>query len=97
MSGDSDGFLNLFEFIADTVPTNANSYHRIILLTNRTPRYVTFPSSTGRVYDLHYNTNLIVGPWLPLTTNVPGLLGTTSIPDTNDTPNRSYRVRVKLP
>ena len=80
-----------------TRSTNVNSFHRLIAISNFAGRFVTFPSSTGRVYGLHYTTNLLFPGWSPLITNVPGLPGTTTIPDTNAAPVRLYRIGVGFP
>ena len=95
---DIDKFNNYQEYIADTVPTNVNSFHHIQFISNALSRIVTFPSSTGRVYDLQFNGNLLnVTNWLDLLTNVPGAAGTTSVTDTNSATRSNYRIKVKLP
>jgi len=97
IDNDLDTFLNIHEYIADTIPTNVNSFHHIVSFSNALLRYITFPSSTGRVYDLDYSTNLLQPGWLPIITNLPGQPGITTIPDTNSAPFRIYRIGVELP
>ncbi len=97
LDSDLDQFLNIQEYIADTVPTNAASFHHAAAISPNPPISVTFPSSTGRVYDLQYSTNLLLPGWGVIETNVPGQPGTTTLIDTNENVLRHYRIGVSLP
>lgn len=53
---DGDGFSNYMEWIADTVPTNANSFFSMGLYTNVAS--LSFTSSTNREYQILFRTDL---------------------------------------
>ena len=104
---DGDGFINLYEYVAGTVPTNPASLLDVQIDSSGglpVVRYFTItptdPVYTGRVrlYDLEDSSNLVGGAWLPVA-------GETDIPGsddyevyTNTLPNavRFFRVRAKL-
>lgn len=96
---DSDPFCNLHEYIADTIPTDSNSWFGITALNNSNAWTVSFVSSTGRLYTLIYSASLSDGTW----TNVsgqgprPGAGGVDSMTDTNPASLRMYGVGVELP
>ena len=98
---DADQSSNIDEYISDTVPTNGASFFGVI--TNQPSggiaTLVVNPSSTGRVYGIYANTNLITtSTWSPVTTSVQGNGGSLSLTVTNDvTPYRYYRTGVRLP
>lgn len=94
---DNDGVSDYEEWVAGTIPTDADSYFHV---THDSPVAVYFDSSTGRVYTLQGATNLVEGMW----TNVPGagpragVGAADSMQDTNEPPAGSfYRVEVQLP
>lgn len=100
---DSDLSSNLDEYIFDTNPTNSTSVY-----TNRTPQIgggniMTLqagpPTSTGRVYDVFWSTNLSQGVWTPYGFDIPGNLDNSAVTltVTNDVDVRMYRTGVKLP
>ena len=97
---DFDTFTAGEEYIADTDPTDSNSYFRVTQITHESPVTVRFDSSTGRLYILEGATNLVNGLW----TNVPGAgprLGAgdgDALTDTNEPPwGPYYRLGVELP
>jgi uncharacterized repeat protein (TIGR01451 family) len=94
---DADLYSNLQEYYADTVPTNASSFHRLSVVSNRPPRSLTFPSSTARVYGIEYSTSLVGGIWVPIATNLPGQSGSTTISITNTDAVLHYRIGVGFP
>lgn len=98
---DGDTFLNWEEYWADTVPNPAiagvTSYLRIATFSNQSSRVVGFQTSTARVYHVDYTTNLWLGTWFPLLTNIPGQVGGVEVTDGSPTPERHYRLRVNLP
>ena len=56
------------------------------------------PSSTGRVYDIFWRTNLLdASEWTGLNLNLPGNGGNLVLSVTNSTDQRYYRTGVKLP
>jgi len=95
--GDLDGFSNLQEYVADTDPTNAASFHRVTGIEMQLPTVIYFPSSTGRTYFLQFSTNLPLGDWIDIGSNFPGNGGTSSATDTNMDEMRHYRIGVEAP
>lgn len=93
---DNDTISNLGEFVADTVPTNGESFLRVDDISINSPVVVTFPSTNTRIYSLRYASNLLENTWIEVGTNEPGLNGTTSITDTNEANLRHYRIGVQL-
>ncbi|MCF7818163.1 MAG: hypothetical protein K9M54_09805 [Kiritimatiellales bacterium] len=94
---DSDGFSDYEEWLADTVPTNGNSFLEIGSYTNATS--LVFGSSTNRKYLVEYRADLADTNAIWLTeldwfdvTNSPTIKTVTTL-----TTNRFYRVRAKLP
>lgn len=97
---DQDPHSTYLEWLADTDPTNALSYFRILGLSNVPPTRVYFPSSSNRNYTLFSTTNLALGPSLtvvPGQTNVPGTGAVRSLTDTNTAMQKFYRVGVSFP
>ncbi|MFH0909226.1 MAG: FG-GAP-like repeat-containing protein [bacterium] len=97
---DNDSFFAWQEQIADTVPTNGESYFHVINLRRTNSMAVVFDSSTQRVYSLEGCGDMVDGSWLMVdgATNVPGdVSGTTTLIDTNDAVHEAYRVGVSLP
>ncbi len=97
---DDDAFTTDKEWLADTDPTDSNSYLRVTNVTHGSPVRVHFDSSAERVYALQGVTDLADGVW----TNVPGggprvgIGGTDSMRDTNEPPQGPfYRLEVQLP
>jgi hypothetical protein len=97
---DEDAFTTDKEWIADTDPTNSNSYFRVTHITYESSVTLHFNSSAERVYVLQGVTDLEGGIW----TNVPGggprggIGGTDTMQDTNNPPQGPfYRMDVELP
>ena len=96
---DSDGPDNENEYIADTDPTDSNSYFYVVSMSNTSDRAVYYQSSSNRQYTLEYAPALNTGSWTNLAgqSNVPGSGGEDSLSDTNAaTGMRVYRVKVGL-
>lgn len=96
-SNDSDEFTNFQEWIADTDPTDGDSYFKMGLYTNVTS--LSFTSSTNREYEIEYRLNLAdsnetwmteVSWFQPLSTQA---VKTVAAP----TSNRFFRVQARLP
>lgn len=92
---DGDGFVNLDEYISGTVPTNGQSFLRMQTITTG-PVLLSFPSSTGRLYDVFWAGTPAL-TWQPLVTNVAGSNVSTTVNDPAAATTRVYRVRARLP
>jgi len=99
-AGDDDGDRqpNLSEYIADTVPTNGDSFLHISEVS-WAPGAVAigFPSSTARVYRLQANTDLVFGAWQDVGGAVTGASASTTLPDSAAAEAQAYRISVRLP
>ncbi len=100
---DGDPVDNLDEYIADTDPTNGESFFDNAI-TNVTGRgtlilYAGPPTTNSRVYDAWSCTNLVEGDWAAQNLNVPGAVdgAAVALTVTNDVLKRFYRTGVKLP
>ncbi len=87
-----DGFPSWQEYVADTDPADSNSRPRVasILADGAHPPVITWPASTGRVYQIHRADDLPDGPWITQQL----FLGAAEWTDTNPPPatRRFYRV-----
>jgi len=96
---DGDAHLNWQEHVADTDPTNAASYFRVIAASNVPPVTLYFRSSSNRLYGLQSRDILTGGSW----SNVAGRAGIRGsgtmhgmeVPPENE--DRWYRLSVTLP
>lgn len=92
VDGDGDGVANAAEFLADTVPTNAQSYLRITgAELAASPGSVTFPSSTARVYRLQAAADT-ASAWQDAGSPVTGQVGNTVLDAGPATNARALRV-----
>ena len=97
---DADPYDNTGEWIADTIPTDEESYFQIVDISNAAPDMaVAFDSSTNRHYSLEATTNLLVFDWFPVAgqTNIPGMGGEHWLIDSNPPLATHYRVIVNVP
>ncbi len=95
---DGDGQNNLEEFVGGTQPTNASSFFAIEGIQFDAGTRLSFEGLTGRTYRVLYSTNLLGDIlWTDLMAGLSGSNGTMSVTDTNDAPNRFYRVRAAMP
>ena len=97
---DHDPHTTYQEWIADTDPTNALSYFRLLGLSQLSPSVVQFLSSSNRQYTLYRASappvsNAFVA--VAGQANVPGTGSTQSLTDTNGGAAGFFRVGVKLP
>ena len=105
--GDADWMNNLQEYIANTLPNNAASVlsegiETAVFASNSAVLDIHSPSptSTGRVYDVWYTTNLLGNVvWTPLNLDIRGSAANTAVVlrVTNALPAAAYRTGVKLP
>jgi len=96
---DSDGVNNGQEYIADTDPTNAASYFKILSISNSVPMTIRFQSSSNRLYTMNGCSNLVNGVWTNVVGAGPrvGAGGLDSMRDTNVPPKGLfYRLKVEL-
>lgn len=96
---DSDGFTNFEEWIADTDPTDSNTFLEVEGFFALT-KTLTFTGSTARQYQVFYTTNDLADPGLTWISNgVPvwgeGSNTTIAVANTEDTV--FYRIWVTLP
>lgn len=93
---DGDGFINLDEYIAGTIPTNGTSFFEFSNLTpSGSIRVLEFATVTGRLYQVLYTTNLITQTWTDRTNGIIGTGGFYTLGETNDG-NRIYQIRTRL-
>ncbi|HZJ13949.1 MAG TPA: right-handed parallel beta-helix repeat-containing protein [Chthoniobacteraceae bacterium] len=100
---DGDPFNTLHEWLADTDPTNPQSWFRIESFSLGPPTVsIRFQSSAARRYTLFSTTDLAAQPvvWTPVPgqTNVPGTGGLDTLTDSSfASPREFYRVGVEVP
>jgi hypothetical protein len=98
LNSDHDPFTNYEEFVSDTDPFNSNSFLHILSMQLNPSPALRFVSSTSRVYDVLYATNILDESWHALETGIEGDEAETEVSDTNAVPGRRvYRVRVRIP
>ncbi|HMP76152.1 MAG TPA: Calx-beta domain-containing protein [Kiritimatiellia bacterium] len=97
---DGDGFSNLEEFIAGTIPvppTGASSFFEGTALTNGASRFVVFPTQTGRLYRLWSTPALFpTQTWTSVAGPTAGTGGDVSLTDGVNTNLGVYRLSVEL-
>jgi hypothetical protein len=94
---DSDGFIDRYEYIAGTQPTNGSSCLRFdgIAAVNAGSYELTWPGVSGKTYDVLYKTNLSDSVWL---TNVADVAGSEPLTVTTNSvagPRAFFILRVK--
>ena len=97
---DTDGHDAWEEYIADTIPTDGNSYLHIADVTAAGASHVvTWASSAVRVYSVMTLLDLISGTWtyVPGQTNLPGTAGAMSYTNSTPASMQFYRISVSLP
>ena len=105
---DGDGWSNYAEYIADTHPNDTNAFPPVAKMameqqtrlegTITVLSLVIDPSSTGRIYDVMWRTNL-VGPatWTPYGINEPGNGGPLDLVVPAGESACFYRINIALP
>lgn len=86
------------DYVADTNPTNLDSYLRITAISKTSSATVYFPSSAKRYYTLQRRDTLLTGNWTNVTAQVgiQGADGLDSLQDTTSATQQFYRVTVKV-
>lgn len=97
--GDTDGWSDREEFVADTQPTNAASaFSSDWNYEDPNVPVVGIPdSSPDRRYRIERATNLLYGAWRPVITNIPGNGGLLQLTFTNRPDTAFYRTGVTRP
>ena len=80
---DRDGFTNFQEFLNDTNPVDKYSFPYHSLSMDSTGLTVSFSTSSNRIYNTFYRTNLLTGSWIPLSNGIHGTGSTIHVIDTN--------------
>jgi len=95
---DSDPYINLDEWVADTDPRDGSSFPCIVDLAGW-PRKIYFNSSADREYTLYYKTDLTTGAWqvVPGQQDIAGNGTLDWLTDTSISACRYYKITVKLP
>lgn len=95
---DGDGFLNIEEFVAGTIPvlpSGLTNYFRSISVSGGSGS-VGYLSVTGRTYRLWSNTNLVVGSWQEVGTPQAGSGSSQTLSDSSGAISPAYRVTVEM-
>ena len=95
LNPDNDLYNNYQEYVCLTDPTDAASQW-LLEVGNGAP---TFYGAEGRLYSIDYCTNLLVGSWLPLVSDIVGSNATIFVENYDEPTDacRFYRVGVQLP
>ena len=100
---DGDGRSNFQEWVEDTNPTNGASVYPSAIAYAATGSVMQLiagpPTSTGRLYDVYWSTNLMNPAWTRMNLNRVGTTNAApvSLTITNDAPGRFYRTGVLVP
>jgi hypothetical protein len=98
---DQDGQPNEDEYVTDTVPTNSASLFEVtegMAQGDGVLAWWASPSSTGRVYDVYWRSNLTEeAGWQPYGLSQPGTGGSLPLLVTNEHPEAVFRAGVRLP
>ena len=95
---DEDGEDNLFEWVANVIPTNGGSRFALSIETSSPSNETVIvfnPVFGDRTYKVDQRDSLVAGEWAELVDGVVSNVGLTRrVTDTNDVPQRFYRVRI---
>jgi hypothetical protein len=91
---DGDGFTNEQEQLVGTDPRDPSSVFEVRLGSGND---LLFDGLTGRIYSTWFRTNLLLGSWEPLRTNLPGTGFEIVVDDTNDWATVFYRIEAERP
>ena len=94
---DGDGFIDLFEFLAGTDPTNPTS--RLAIANAWTEAgldaAIRWYSASNKFYALLNSTNLVSNSWLPIVSNIPGTPPMNTATVTVHTTPAFYRIKLQ--
>ncbi|MBU6182505.1 MAG: hypothetical protein KGR46_06820 [Verrucomicrobia bacterium] len=94
---DNDGLTNLQEYIFGSNPTSAGSGQPARTVSfDQNGRVISFPTVSGRSYQLQARGDLVSGTWENVGSSVPGDGSTKSVPDTTPASRRFYRIVVSV-
>ena len=94
---DGDGFSDLAEWIADTLPNAANSGLRVTSIWNSSGMRIGVFSSASRQYALEASLALPPGVWTQVQAGVTGTGGLLELTDPSPAAAKIYRVGVRMP
>jgi hypothetical protein len=96
---DQDVFTTYQEWVADTDPTNEQSFFHIEGITASSQVSIFFQSSSNRLYTLRFATNLVPAIWaeVPGQIDVPGSGGMDALTDATNGAPKFYRLGVRAP
>jgi parallel beta-helix repeat protein len=94
---DQDGYSDLEEWIAFTLPQDEQSYPQITQITKSAKVAVTFPSAS-RIYQLEQSDNLYPPlNWYASGVAITGFYGYLTVVVTNNSSISAYRIRASMP
>lgn len=97
---DGDGSDNLTEYIAGTLPNDANSVFKVTThsapVSGNSPFIVTWNPVEGRVYNVSWNTDLLFGSFTNISGDLPYPAGSYTDSVERASPPNFYRIDVKL-
>ncbi len=95
---DRDGSKNIDEFLFGTLPNNSGSRFQFSLAVGLTDVSITFPTITGRLYEVEKSETL-AAPWAVVQENIAGTGSNITVTEARVTsrPKSFYRVVVRLP
>ena len=102
MDPDGDGQNNRFEWIAELIPTDANSAFKLSIVRSLQGAHLIFgPTAAGRTYTVKYGFDFLDVPnWLPLPGGIVSDIGNERRvldPNAPASPRKYYRVEIAKP
>ena len=97
---DKDGFVHVAEYVADTNPTNGESFFNTSVISNDLNTLLIFdPNSVDRLYTLEFADNLVASNWTVdvNNTDVPGTTNSLTDANMSSASRRYYRIQVRVP
>ena len=93
---DGDWFIDLYEFLANTDPTDTNS---LLVISNAWPEatdefVLEWQSASNQTYSIERSTNLLVADWAALVSNLPAIPPLNRYTVTMDEADSFYRIKL---